>query len=761
MRRASTVIVLGLVSGIMAPAGRAQSPSTTIHGRVLAADTGDPIRNARVGTGGEPDAPVALTDAEGRFALASVPAERHELSVAKTGYAAGSGGATDGVEIRLDKGAAITGRALDDTGDPIPLMLVVAERVVRAGTGVTFQRVASVATDDLGEYRLFGLAAGEYVVGAGGGRSFQGNGATPIIVSPGQPPHNYYPRAETPAQAQAIRIAAGEEKPGIDLTVALPPFAAQPPSGAPPMPRFGGSAVIRGRVIRADGRPIRRARVQLASGEDLFSPYAISTDDDGRYEFGNLRAGTYLVRANALGGNAATYGQRNPADRGELLTLKAGAQREHVDITLPRPGVIGGRLFDEYGDPIANASVRVERVVFSKGRRRAVGAGSSSSQTDDFGRYRLFGLPPGRYLVTATVGETDAGLQTADWPGYARTYFPGTPSLADAQAIDVAQSQEALTIDFSLVRGHVARISGTALTADGRPLQGQLTLMQSYRSRAVATAPVAVRTGEDGGFAFSRVAPGEYVLQAATSRSTVSTEGEFTSQYVTVNGVDIAGMVVRLSTGSTIEGRLTFDGGEPPADPDFHLSALPMDLDMAPVTDDAPARADIHDDWTFDMSGINGPRVLLLPQAPDGWMLKAVLINGVDMTDSPLVFGTADQSLRAVEVVLTTRVASLTVSAGNTADTGTDFRIIAFSTDRARRYAGSRFFAVGVSGRDGSATLHGMAPGDYYVAAAAKRVLDETTAADDMEFLESLVAGATKVTVTEGEAHSVSVSVIR
>jgi hypothetical protein len=198
--------------------------------------------------------------------------------------------------------------------------------------------------------------------------------------------------------------------------------------------------------------------------------------------------------------------------------------------------VISGRLVDEYGDPMAGASVRVERVVFSKGRRRLVGAGSSSSLTNDLGRYRLFGLPPGRYLIGAVVGEDDAFQHTADWPGYARTFFPGTPTAADAQTVDLGQSQQALTIDFALVRGHIARISGTAFTADGRPLQGQLSLTQSSRSSSIATPPVSVRTSEDGSFAFPRIAPGEYVLQASASRSNVSTEGEFASQFVTVNG---------------------------------------------------------------------------------------------------------------------------------------------------------------------------------------------------------------------------------
>src|SRR3954464_15721631 len=99
MTRAPAAIVLGLLSGMMASAGRAQTlPPTTIHGRVLADETGDPLRNARIGGTG---AVRVVTDADGRFAIA-VPAGRPDnLSAAKTGYVTAMAPASDGVEFRL------------------------------------------------------------------------------------------------------------------------------------------------------------------------------------------------------------------------------------------------------------------------------------------------------------------------------------------------------------------------------------------------------------------------------------------------------------------------------------------------------------------------------------------------------------------------------------------------------------------------------------------------------------------------------------
>lgn len=139
---------------------------------------------------------------------------------------------------------------------------------------------------------------------------------------------------------------------------------------------------------------------------------------------------------------------------------------------------------------------------------------------------------------------------------------------------------------------------------------------------------------------------------------------------------------------------------------------------------------------------------------------QAVLANGIDVTDAVLVFGTAEQSLRDVEVVLTHRVSTLTVvddgAKGGAAD---DFRVIVFAAEAARRYAGSRYVALGVPGRDGIVSLRGLPPGEYYVAAIGRNALPERPALEG-DVLESLVASAARVTLTEGGRRSVSVNVI-
>ena len=72
-------------------------------------------------------------------------------------------------------------------------------------------------------------------------------------------------------------------------------------------------------------------------------------------------------------------------------------------------------------------------------------------------------LTPGQYIVSATVGA----VSPADLPGYARSYFPGTPNPAQGQFIAIGPQQDFGGIDFSLSRTRTVRVTGKSLNAAG------------------------------------------------------------------------------------------------------------------------------------------------------------------------------------------------------------------------------------------------------------------------------------------------------
>src|SRR5437899_2121412 len=130
MRRAAAAFVLLVAT--LPLGGRAQSASI-VEGRVVAADTGDPLRNARVVvTSGREAAPV-LTDGDGRFSLSLPTDGPFTLSIAKAGYSKTTitiRTPADPLIVALPRGAVIAGTVVDDRGDPVIGVSVIVETAV-------------------------------------------------------------------------------------------------------------------------------------------------------------------------------------------------------------------------------------------------------------------------------------------------------------------------------------------------------------------------------------------------------------------------------------------------------------------------------------------------------------------------------------------------------------------------------------------------------------------------------------------------------
>jgi len=735
---------------------------SVIVGRVVADGSGDPISHARVSIDypNNTDRLVALSDKDGRFAL-PVPPGRHDIVAYKPRFGRGQmrvDAGTGAGDIRLRRTAAISGRIIDVFGDPVIAARVFVER----SAGVV---VANTGTDDRGEYRIGALPAGTYAVSVltigrpmieslGGDRFYSG----PLQTK------TYYTDGRSFAEAQSIELTWGDERAGVDLVLpaaraGLQPFDTRRGAGesfgqfgrngkpaaaatrtAPPTTRTPPSAgVIRGLVSGVNNLPLPDVIVRLESGDQL-----VRTAGDGRFEFSGLLAGIHRVSASRVG----YFG------REVHVPLK---QNERVErpLQLEGWGTVAGRVFDQYGDPVQRARIEALHVRYEAGRRGLVAAQSLGSETDDQGTYRLFGLRTGQYVISA---EANGVFSTVDLPAYVRTFFPGTAQPPQAQFVTVGQVAEVTGIDFGVVRALTVTVSGRFLNPKDEPTGGSLQLMPSQTSLSAVRASVGARLYGDGHFEFFNVPPGEYVVQGYRGRTNSWTEGEFGAARVTVADSDVRGLVVRTSAGSSIRGRIVFEasnGSKLPTASEVVLSPIPADYDLSPQNNFASAN--IRPDGSFAIEGINGPRRLEVLKAPPGWVLREIRSSGINITDRVLPFGTAHDSVRDVEVVLTDRVSELTGSVRDDRSRPiASATIVVFSTDRSLWYPQSRHIQRQRSEADGRFSMSGLPAGQYYAASVRNVPADGDEAWQEPSFLESLIPGAQNVLVSEGTRASTS-----
>lgn len=520
-----------------------------------------------------------------------------------------------------------------------------------------------------------------------------------------------------------------------------------------------GTAAMRGQIVAADnGAPIRRAQVRVTSAEAREARIA-TTDAQGRFEIKELPTGRYTLTASKAGFVALQYGQRRPSESGTPIELGDGQAIEKIVIGLPRGSVLGGRITDEFGEPVANASVVAWRYAYSAGSRRLMPGGQNARDTtDDQGHYRLFGLPPGDYYVSATLrtGGPEVTDPMGEVSGYAPTYYPGAPNVAEASRVTLAVSQENTTVNFGLIATRLVNVSGQVLMSDGSPASnGSVLLMPAGSGGRPAVAMQQGGNGnridQNGTFRLSNVAPGRYQVQARAG----GREFELARMDLTVGGEDVAGLTLVASAGAHINGAIVSDTGEP-----FDFRPQQLQITARPASPDGPpggpgmAAARVGDDWGFTLRNVNDS-VLVRIGGTQSWVLKSVRLNGQDITDTPVEFASS-QVVNGMQIVLTKKVSTLS---GLVTDTKgnpiLDATVIAFPADERLWTYQSRFVKAARPDQDGRYRMTALPGPASYLIVAVQGLEDGQ--AGDPEFLASIKELGAKVEIGEGESKSIDV----
>lgn len=550
------------------------------------------------------------------------------------------------------------------------------------------------------------------------------------------------------APAGGRQVGRGAQLPARAGRLAEPPDAAK------------GTAVIRGQIVAADtGTPIRRAQVR-ASAQNMRQSRLAITDTEGRFEIRDLAAARYTLTASKGGFVTLQYGQRRPGESGTPLEVADGQTLDKLVIGLPRGSVIAGRVSDEYGEPVANAAVMALRYAYAGGTRRLVPAGARDT-TDDQGSYRLYGLPPGEYLVSAVLRTGNVTDPGDDPSGYAPTYFPGTPSPGEAQRVRLDLAQENTSVSFGLVATRLVQLSGQVISSSGTPPAGGVVVLTGAGGARDVTSFLPSGGGRidgTGAFRVSNVPPGQYQLQARTGSP--RGDGEFARMEISVGADDVEGLTLVTAPAGRITGTVVADTGEPmPASPAVQVIARPATPDSSPLGGGGGGQAQgrASNTGTFELANVTDPRYIRV-NAPQGWTLKAVMASGQDVTDTP-VDVPPGQILSGVQVILTRKISSVV---GTVLDDRRlpvlDATVVMFPADEGLRTFQSRFVKAARPDQDGKFRVADLPPGDYL--AVAVQGLEDGRAGDP-EFLASVEDQATELTVEEGETKTLNLGLGR
>ena len=537
--------------------------------------------------------------------------------------------------------------------------------------------------------------------------------------------------------------------------------AQRPARGAPPRadaPR--GTAVLRGQIVTADnGSPIRRAQVRVTS-PDAREGRVATTDAQGRFEIKELPAGRYTMTASKGGFVSVQFGQRRPSESGTPIELGDGQTLDKVRIALPRGSVLGGRVTDEFGEPVANASVTAWRYAFAGGARRMVPAPGANARdtTDDQGQFRLFGLPPGEYYISAMLrsGGPEVTDPMGELSGYAATYYPGTTNIAEAQRVTLAVSQENTSVHFGLIATRLVRVSGQVIMSDGSPAANGNVILAPVssgggRAMVMQQGGAANRVGRDGTFRLPNVAPGRYQLQV---RAPTQRQMELARLDLVVGAEDVEGLTLVTAPGAVVSGSIVSDTGEA-----FDFRTQQLQVSGRAATPDVQGigpggGSRIGEDWTFTLLNIVDP-IVIRTSSPQGWMLKAVFLNGQDITDTPMEFPPG-QPAGGIQVVMTKKIAS--VSGAVTDARGSpalDATVVVFPANEKLWTYQSRFIRAARPDQDGRYRVAALPSPEQYLVVAVQGLEDGQ--AGDPEFLAAIRDDAAKFDLGEGETKAVDV----
>lgn len=506
MSRAPTVLAALLLVGRFADAQSADAKNCSVDGTVVNSVTGAPVPRVHVSVVGANDSALTDSDANGRWSAQKISCGTVTIAANRAGFlrfvknsnlSLVTNTPLHDVEIKLAPQAVLAGRVFDDQGDPIlgAQISLMTSRVINGVRGI--QASTSANTNDLGEYRFAGLAAGKYILCANaGGGSVVANDARPYSGKCYPGPVN----SEAGTAVSTLDVAAGYEgRVDFTLTPQTTVHVSGVLSGKPDLVYSGVNLVPR--------MQIARMAMGLSSGVKA----------DGTFSIRGVPPGSYTLTARTNDSDSMTA--HVPLDVG-------GVDIEGIQLRLEPIFKIAGSI-----KILSAAGKKIEKpqyTILLRSSDRTYGSGQTS--WDDTktaftisdvepGNYRLELSPPAPfYLKSATLGGRDM------------------------MASEVTVGQGAGTIEI-------------VISDDGGVVEGDVSVDDSPAAAWVflqrdGSPSRNVVTDANGHFKISTLPPGDYRVYAWDDNNNVEYANP---EWMQRNG---KGVAVTVDAGQTVQVKL-------------------------------------------------------------------------------------------------------------------------------------------------------------------------------------------------------------
>lgn len=479
------------------------------------------------------------------------------------------------------------------------------------------------------------------------------------------------------------------------------------------------TGTISGQVVDDSGRPVAGASLFVRGMNSAGPPRSTTTDAEGNFRLNGLDTALYVITA-----TAPAYA----TDTAAIATYyRIG---DSVRLELVRGGVITGTVMNSAGEPVIGVRVRVIKIRDATGQPSRTSFFGSDRLTDDRGVYRIYGLLPGTYIVSAGGGSSWSSIFNP-YDNDIPTYSPS--STRDNASEIIVKSGEESTADIRYRGEPGYSISGKVkVTGTG----GATLMLGSMGSRIPLVATSYQQPGSRG-FAFNGLPDGEYTLRAQEIISTPSTNSSELATSVTkriaIKGASVTGLELIPTPMAAISGRVLL---VPSKVAECEGKHAPLFAEMM-VRLQRPEK-DVEDEdgiYVGQSGGLATPDAngtLVWRSVRPGkyrfeprfyaryWYLQSITMKTrgvkpqtIDSAANWTSVKSGDQ-LANVTITLAEGAASirgrLTVAEGAVVQPGTSLYLIPAEPDKGTDVL--RFFVTGIA-TDGAFTLNNLPPGKY------------------------------------------------